>query len=101
MNNQAQGLARLSTQSRMNVIAVTSGKGGVGKTNVAVNLAVSLASQGRQVVLFDADLGLANVDIALGLKPKFDIRHVISGERTLEEILLEGPEGIRIVPATS
>ena len=101
MTNQAQGLAELSARSQMNVLAITSGKGGVGKTNVAVNLAVSLATQGRQVVLFDADLGLANVDIALGLKPEYDIRHVISGERTLEEILLEGPEGIRIVPASS
>ena len=101
MNNQAQGLAQLSKAHSMNVIAVTSGKGGVGKTNIAVNLAVSMAARGESVILFDADLGLANVDIALGLKPKYDIRHVISGERTLEEILLEGPKGIRIVPASS
>jgi len=101
MTNQAQGLARLSRPSNINVIAVTSGKGGVGKTNVAVNLAVSLAKMGKSVVLFDADLGLGNVDIALGLKPRFDLRHVISGERTLEEILMEGPEGVRIVPASS
>lgn len=91
----------MSEPSPINIMAITSGKGGVGKTNIAVNLAVSLASQGRQVVLFDADLGLANVDIALGLKPQYDIRHVIAGERTLEEILVEGPEGIRIVPASS
>lgn len=85
----------------VNVIAVTSGKGGVGKTNVAVNLAVSLAESGDKVLLFDADLGLANVDIALGLKPRFDIQHVISGERRLEDILLSGPAGIRVIPAAS
>jgi flagellar biosynthesis protein FlhG len=73
MNNQAYGLAHLPAPSSINIIAVTSGKGGVGKTNIAVNLAVSMARHGRQVVLFDADLGLANVDIALGLKPKYDM----------------------------
>jgi len=83
------------------VIAVTSGKGGVGKTNVAVNLAVSLAREGQRVMLFDADLGLANVDVALGLKPRFDIQHVLSGERSLEDILIEGPGGIQVVPASS
>lgn len=91
----------MANSSPINVIAVTSGKGGVGKTNVAVNLGVSLARQGRKVLLFDADMGLANVDIALGLKPKYDISHVLSGQRTLEEILVDGPEGIRIVPASS
>ncbi len=101
MNNQAQGLQQTLKPSSMQVMAITSGKGGVGKTNVSINLAVALSRLGRSVVLFDADLSLANVDIALGLKPKYDLRHVISGERSLEEILVEGPEGIRIVPATS
>jgi len=91
----------MATPSSVKVIAVTSGKGGVGKTNVSVNLAVSMANSGRSVLLFDADLGLANIDIALGLKPRFDIRHVISGERSLEEILIEGPSGVQIVPASS
>lgn len=101
MNNQANGLQQLVAPAPMRVLAITSGKGGVGKTNVSVNLAVSLAKKGQSVVLFDADLGLANVDIALGLKPKYDIHHVISGERSLEEILLTGPGGIKIVPAAS
>jgi len=98
---QVQKLARMPAPSPINVMAITSGKGGVGKTNIAVNLAVSLAEQGRDVVLLDADLGLANVDIALGLKPKYDLSHVISGERSLEEIVVQGPKGISIVPASS
>ena len=94
-------LASLSSSAPVDVIAVTSGKGGVGKTSIAVNLAVSLAREGREVVLFDADLGLSNVDIALGLKPKHDISEVLSGARSLEEILVEGPGGVRVVPASS
>ncbi|NND67031.1 MAG: P-loop NTPase, partial [Halioglobus sp.] len=89
------------SSSPVDVIAVTSGKGGVGKTSIAVNLAVSLAQEGREVVLFDADLGLSNVDIALGLKPAHDISEVLSGERSLEEILVQGPGGVRVVPASS
>ena len=83
------------------VIAVTSGKGGVGKTNVSVNLGVSLAAMGKNVMLMDADLGLANVDVMLGLRPRFNLSHVISGERPLDEVLVDGPEGLQIVPASS
>lgn len=83
------------------VIAVTSGKGGVGKTNVSVNLGVCMANAGKQVMLMDADLGLANVDIMLGLQTKYNLSHVIKGERRLEEVIVEGPGGLSIVPAAS
>ncbi len=101
MNRRSQVCGQPGGDTAVDVIAVTSGKGGVGKTSVAVNLAVSLARQGREVVIFDADLGLSNVDIALGLKPKHDISDVLSGARSLDEILVEGPSGIRLVPASS
>ena len=101
MSSERHNLAGIAANSEMHVIAVTSGKGGVGKTNIAVNLAVSMARQGRKVVVFDGDLGLANIDVALGLKPRYDIRHVVSGECSLEDVLLDGPHGIRIVPASS
>ena len=93
--------AAANSEKPTKVIAITSGKGGVGKTNVAVNVAVALARSGESVMLFDADLGLANVDVALGLKPSHDIQHVVSGERSLQEIMLDGPAGIKIVPASS
>jgi len=83
------------------VIAVASGKGGVGKTNVSVNLSVALAQGGRSVMLMDADLGLANVDVLLGLQPRANLSHVLKGDLGLDEILVEGPAGITIVPAAS
>jgi flagellar biosynthesis protein FlhG len=83
------------------VVAVTGGKGGVGKTTVTANLAVALAERGRDVMVLDADLGLANIDVLLGLQPRWNLSHVLTGERTLDEILVEGPKGIRIVPASS
>lgn len=82
-------------------IAVTGGKGGVGKTNVSVNLAVAMADLGKRVMVLDADLGLANIDVVLGLHPEYDLSHVLRGERTLEEVVLEGPSGVKIVPAAS
>ncbi len=83
------------------VIAVASGKGGVGKTNISVNLSVALAQFGRQVMLMDADLGLANVDVLLGLQPRYNLSQVLLGRMGLEDILVEGPAGISIVPAAS
>jgi flagellar biosynthesis protein FlhG len=83
------------------VIAVTGGKGGVGKTNVSINLSIGLAERGRRVVLLDADLGLANVDVLLGLRPKRNLADVIAGDCGLEDIMLDGPGNIRIIPASS
>ncbi len=83
------------------VMAVTSGKGGVGKTNIVGNLAIAFARMGQRVLILDADLGLANIDIIFGIHPTYNIGHVLSGEKNLAQIMVPGPEGIRIVPAGS
>lgn len=95
------GLKRAAQPGPVQVIAVTGGKGGVGKTSVAVNLSAALVSAGRRVMLLDGDLGLANVDVFLGLSPRHTMAHVLSGERTLEEIIIESPQGVQIVPGAS
>ena len=83
------------------VIAVTSGKGGVGKTNISVNLALAFADKGKNVLLYDADMGLANVDVMLGIIPRFTLLNVLNGQKTLKEIIVEGPGGIRLVASGS
>jgi flagellar biosynthesis protein FlhG len=83
------------------VIAVTGGKGGTGKTAVSVNLATAFATAGRNTMLLDGDLGLANVDVLLGLTPRCTLEHVLSGERRLEEVILETRSGVRVVPSSS
>ena len=83
------------------VISVTSGKGGVGKTHTVTNLGISLASLGYSVLVLDADLGLANVDVLLNLKPQGTLHDVLKGSLRLDDILLEGPGGISIIPAAS
>ena len=87
--------------SPVQVIAVTGGKGGVGKTTIAVNLAASIAARGKQVMLLDGDLGLANVDVFLGLTPRLTLADVLAGNCSLEEILLDAPQGFKVVPAAS
>jgi flagellar biosynthesis protein FlhG len=83
------------------VIAVTGGKGGVGKSSVAINLGIGLSARGRRVVILDADLGLANLDVLLGLRAKRNLADVIAGECGLADIMLDGPCGVRIIPASS
>lgn len=100
MFDQASGLRRMKKQM-VKVIAVTGGKGGVGKTNVTLNLAMAMAQMGKKVLVLDADLGLANCDVMLGLRVERNLSHVLSGEAELDDILIEGPFGIKIVPATS
>lgn len=99
--DQAAGLRNMSRTKPVKVIAVTAGKGGVGKSNVSVNLAVALAQLNHNVMLLDADLGLANVDIMLGLHAKYNLSHVIQGTCDLSDVILQGPNGIRVIPAAS
>jgi flagellar biosynthesis protein FlhG len=100
--DQAHGLrAATAAQRPVRVVAVASGKGGVGKTNVSVNLSVALAEMGRRVMLLDADLGLANIDVLLGLQPRFTLSDVLDGRCGLEDTFLSGPLGITVVPAAS
>lgn len=86
---------------RLRVISVTSGKGGVGKTNIVANLAITLAKMGRKPLIIDADLSLANVDILLGLTPRANINTLLSGEKTIQEVLVDGPCGVKVLPAAS
>lgn len=91
----------LADQQGIRVISVTSGKGGVGKSNVVSNLAIALSAQGKKVLLIDADLGLGNLDVLLGLSPIYNLNHVLNGEKSIMDILIDGPAGIKIIPAGS
>jgi flagellar biosynthesis protein FlhG len=108
MNDQASSLRRIvgentttSDSNRVKVLCITSGKGGVGKTNISINLSIALASMGRKVFLLDADLGLANIDVLLNLTPMYTLEHVLSGEKSINDIILDGPGDIKILPASS
>lgn len=83
------------------VIAVASGKGGVGKSNLVANLAIALCQKGKKVVVFDADLGMANLDILMGLAPRYTLYDVLYGEKKLEDVIISGPAGVQVVPGAS
>ena len=87
--------------SNTRVIAITSGKGGVGKTNIVANLGFALSQLGKKVLILDADLGLGNIDVLLGLAPKYNLSHVIYEGKSIPEIILEGPGNMKILPASS
>jgi len=83
------------------VIAITGGKGGVGKTSISVNLAIALSRMGSHVCLLDGDTGLANINVMLGLYPAYTLEHLFTGERSIQDIVLDGPEGVQIIPGAS
>jgi len=88
-------------RSCIQVIAVTSGKGGVGKTNVVANLGYALTRLNKRVLILDADIGLANLDVLLGLTSKYNLQHVLNGEKSISEVVISGPGGMKILPASS
>ena len=104
--DQAANLRRLVLETdkklkKTKTIAITSGKGGVGKTSVAVSLSIALARGGSTVTLLDADLGLANINVILGIIPKYNLYHVIKGQKKLKDIVIDVPEGIKIIAGAS
>ena len=90
---------KVSTDAR--IIAISSGKGGVGKTNFTVNIGIALTKLNKKVTIIDADLGLANIDIILGLVPKFTLTHVLKNQKNIEDIIMDGPDGIKIISGGS
>ena len=109
MTDQAQQLREImknrngdpSVKGKTRIISVSSGKGGVGKTNTSINLAIAYAALGKKVIVMDADLGLANVNVVLGIIPKYNLYHIIRKQKTLKEIILDTPYGIQIVAGAS
>lgn len=109
MRDQAERLRQLAKRSRevtgkkkdARVLAITSGKGGVGKTNFTVNLALALQKVGKKTLIFDADLGMANIDVVLGVVPSYTLTHVIKRQKKLADIILDGPKGVKVLPGSS
>ncbi len=106
MADQAERLRAIVKENKNSVnsarvITITSGKGGVGKTNFAINLGITLSKLGKKILLVDADLGLANVDVMLGMIPKYNLGHVLLGEKKIADIIINGPSGMKIIPSSS
>ena len=92
---------RKNRKGSTRVIAITSGKGGVGKTNIVANLGYAFSQLGKKVLILDADIGLGNLDVLLGMAPRYNLSHVIMGEKSLKEIIISGPGNMQILPASS
>ncbi len=97
MRNRENG----GSDSRTRIITVSSGKGGVGKTNLSINIALAYAQLGKKVIVMDADLGLANVNVVLGIIPKYNLYHLIRRQKTMRDILLDTSYGVQIVAGAS
>lgn len=100
-SNLRKEMAKVKKKRAIKVISVTSGKGGVGKTQVVANLALALRAKGLDVLIFDGDLGLANIDIIYNISPPYNLEHLLKGSHSIDEVLFEGPEGVKILPAAS
>ena len=101
INEDINLVASNANQASSRIICVTSGKGGVGKTNFTINLAIALSKQDLRVVVIDADLGLANIDVVTGSIPKFTLLDIIRTDRSIEEIMNDGPGGVKIISGGS
>ena len=106
MMDQAEILRQLASKSsglneKSKIITITSGKGGVGKSNFVVNLAIALAKEGKKILLFDADIGMGNDDVLMGIYPKNSVLDLINGKLAIEDIIVNGPEGVKLLPGGS
>lgn len=105
MSDQAKKLREVMSKQKekepIKVVSITSGKGGVGKTQVVSSLALALREQGKRVLIFDGDMGLANIDIIYNISPEYNLKHLLNGSKKIDEVLCEGPEGVMVLPAAS